>query len=147
MMAAENAKAEASLKALATAHGVGAAAASKQVAAIEEIGFEFTEAAHAVQPERCDSPFRYSFSMTGYSCERANARDRLCGSTVVGAAFWIEPGMGLRGQQTGTHLERGHLPPPRIRRRYGRAVAPVYSRKRSIYFGVTVSCLRSFTLT
>ena len=49
MMAAENAKAEASLKALATAHGVGAAAASKQVAAIEEIGFEFTEAAHAVQ--------------------------------------------------------------------------------------------------
>ncbi|MCC6363022.1 MAG: hypothetical protein IT165_05825 [Bryobacterales bacterium] len=49
MMAAENAKAEASLKALATAHGVGAAAAAKQVAAIEEIGFEFTEAAHAVQ--------------------------------------------------------------------------------------------------
>jgi hypothetical protein len=49
MMAAENAKAEASLRALATAHGVGAAAASKQVAAIEEIGFEFTEAAHAVQ--------------------------------------------------------------------------------------------------
>jgi hypothetical protein len=49
MMAAENAKAEASLKALATAHGVGAAAATKQVAAIEEIGFEFTEAAHAVQ--------------------------------------------------------------------------------------------------
>ena len=49
MMAAENAKAEASLKALATAHGLGAAAASKQVAAIEEIGFEFTEAAHAVQ--------------------------------------------------------------------------------------------------
>lgn len=49
MMAAENAKAEASLKALATAHGVGAAAATRQVAAIEEIGFEFTEAAHAVQ--------------------------------------------------------------------------------------------------
>ena len=49
MMAAENAKAEASLKALATAHGVGAAAASKQVAAIEDIGFEYTEAAHAVQ--------------------------------------------------------------------------------------------------
>ena len=49
MMAAENAKAEASLKVLATAHGAGAAAASKQVAAIEEIGFEFTEAAHAVQ--------------------------------------------------------------------------------------------------
>lgn len=49
MMAAENAKAEASLKALAAAHGVGAAAAAKQVAAIEEIGFEFTEAAHAVQ--------------------------------------------------------------------------------------------------
>ncbi|MCC6394793.1 MAG: hypothetical protein IT167_29640 [Bryobacterales bacterium] len=49
MMAAENAKVEASLKALATAHGVGAAAATKQVAAIEEIGFEFTEAAHAVQ--------------------------------------------------------------------------------------------------
>jgi hypothetical protein len=49
MMAAENAKAEASLKALATAHGVGAAAATRQVATIEEIGFEFTEAAHAVQ--------------------------------------------------------------------------------------------------
>ena len=49
MMAAENAKAEASLKALATAHGVGADAATRQVAAIEEIGFEFTEAAHAVQ--------------------------------------------------------------------------------------------------
>lgn len=48
-MAAENAKSEASLKALATAHGLGAAAATKQVAAIEEIGFEFTEAAHAVQ--------------------------------------------------------------------------------------------------
>jgi hypothetical protein len=49
MMAAENAKAEASLKALANAHGVDAAAATKQVAAIEEIGFEYTEAAHAVQ--------------------------------------------------------------------------------------------------
>ncbi len=49
MMAAENAKAEASLKALANAHGVGAAAAARQVAAVEEIGFEYTEAAHAVQ--------------------------------------------------------------------------------------------------
>jgi gas vesicle protein len=49
MLAAENAKAEASLKALANAHGVGAAAAAKQVSAIEEIGFEYTEAAHAVQ--------------------------------------------------------------------------------------------------
>ena len=49
LMAAENAKAEASLKALANAHGVGAAAAAKQVTAIEEIGFEYTEAAHAVQ--------------------------------------------------------------------------------------------------
>jgi len=49
MMAAENAKAEASLKALANAHGVGAAAAARQVVAIEEIGFEYTEAAHAVQ--------------------------------------------------------------------------------------------------
>ncbi len=49
MMAAENAKAEASLKALANAHGVGAAAAAMQVSAIEEIGFEYTEAAHAVQ--------------------------------------------------------------------------------------------------
>jgi len=49
MMAAENAKAEASLKALANAHGVGAATAAKQVSAIEEIGFEYTEAAHAVQ--------------------------------------------------------------------------------------------------
>jgi hypothetical protein len=49
MMAAQNAKAEASLKALANAHGVGAVAAARQVAAIEEIGFEYTEAAHAVQ--------------------------------------------------------------------------------------------------
>jgi hypothetical protein len=49
MMAAENAKAEASLKALANAHGVGAAAAARQVSAIEDIGFEYTEAAHAVQ--------------------------------------------------------------------------------------------------
>jgi gas vesicle protein len=49
MMAAENAKAEASLKALANAHGVGAVAAARQVSAIEEIGFEYTEAAHAVQ--------------------------------------------------------------------------------------------------
>jgi hypothetical protein len=49
MMAAENAKAEASLKALANAHGVGAAAATRQVSAIEEIGFEYTEAAHAVE--------------------------------------------------------------------------------------------------
>ncbi|GIW56063.1 MAG: hypothetical protein KatS3mg082_2467 [Nitrospiraceae bacterium] len=49
LMAAENAKAEASLRALANAHGVGAAAAARQVAAIEEIGFEYTEAAHAVQ--------------------------------------------------------------------------------------------------
>jgi hypothetical protein len=49
MMAAGNAKAEASLKALANAHGVGAAAAVRQVSAIEEIGFEYTEAAHAVQ--------------------------------------------------------------------------------------------------
>jgi len=49
MMAAGNAKAEASLKALANAHGVGAAAAARQVSAIEEIGFEYTEAAHAVQ--------------------------------------------------------------------------------------------------
>ncbi len=49
MMAAENAKAEASLKALANAHGVGATAAARQVAAIEEIGFEYTDAAHAVQ--------------------------------------------------------------------------------------------------
>jgi len=49
MMAAANAKAEASLKALANAHGVGAVAAARQVSAIEEIGFEYTEAAHAVQ--------------------------------------------------------------------------------------------------
>ncbi|HOQ46763.1 MAG TPA: hypothetical protein PK157_15700 [Bryobacteraceae bacterium] len=49
MMAAENAKAEASLKALANAHGAGAAAAAKQVSAIQEIGFEYAEAAHAVQ--------------------------------------------------------------------------------------------------
>ncbi|MEN6533098.1 MAG: hypothetical protein ABFD89_05505 [Bryobacteraceae bacterium] len=49
MMAAENAKAEASLKALAKAHGVGAEAAARQVGVIEDIGFEYTEAAHAVQ--------------------------------------------------------------------------------------------------
>jgi hypothetical protein len=49
IMAAENAKAEASLRALANARGVGAIAAARQVSAIEEIGFEYTEAAHAVQ--------------------------------------------------------------------------------------------------
>jgi hypothetical protein len=49
MMAAENAKAEGSFKALANAHGVGAAAAARQVSAIEDIGFEYTEAAHAVE--------------------------------------------------------------------------------------------------
>ncbi len=49
MMAAENAKAEASLKALAKAHGLGADAAARQVGVIEDIGFEYTEAAHAVQ--------------------------------------------------------------------------------------------------
>ncbi|MCW5983511.1 MAG: hypothetical protein KIT09_35800, partial [Bryobacteraceae bacterium] len=48
-LAAENAKAEASLKALAKAHGLSGAAAAKQVALIEEIGFEYTAAAHAVQ--------------------------------------------------------------------------------------------------
>jgi hypothetical protein len=37
--------------------------------------------------DRCDSPFRYSFAITGYSRDWANARDRLCGSTVEGAAF------------------------------------------------------------
>ena len=49
MMAAQNAKAEASLKALAGAHGISAAAVGRHTAAIEQIGFEYTEAAHAIQ--------------------------------------------------------------------------------------------------
>lgn len=49
IMAAENARAEASLKALATAHGVGAAARPRGRWRRLKIGFEFTEAAHAVQ--------------------------------------------------------------------------------------------------
>jgi len=49
MLAAENAKAEAGVRAMAQAHGVSAAAAARHVAAIEQIGFEFTEAAQAVK--------------------------------------------------------------------------------------------------
>ena len=49
MMAAQNAKAEASLKALAGAHGISAAAVKQHTVALEEIGFEYTEAAHAIQ--------------------------------------------------------------------------------------------------
>jgi len=49
MMAAQNSKAEASLKALAGAHGISAAAVQQHTAAIEDIGYEFTEAAHAIQ--------------------------------------------------------------------------------------------------
>lgn len=50
MLAAENARARHSLNALATAYGVGAAAAAEQVAPNEVIGFEYTEAAHTVSP-------------------------------------------------------------------------------------------------
>ncbi|MGB9611494.1 MAG: hypothetical protein ACPL7M_11030, partial [Bryobacteraceae bacterium] len=49
MLAAENAKAEAGVRAMAEAHGVSAAAAARHVAAIEQIGFEYTEAAQAVK--------------------------------------------------------------------------------------------------
>ncbi|MBI3682805.1 MAG: hypothetical protein HY235_20715 [Acidobacteria bacterium] len=73
MMAAKHAKAEASLKALATAHGVGAAAASKQVAAIEEIGFEFTEAAHAVQRLPIESGGLRSFNWAALDRDRGKA--------------------------------------------------------------------------
>ena len=41
----------------------------------------------------CDPPFRYSFSMTGYSRAYAKAGLRLFGSTVVGTAFWTLPGI------------------------------------------------------
>jgi hypothetical protein len=46
---AENAKAEAGVRAMAQAHGVSAAAAARHVAAIQQIGFEYTEAAQAVK--------------------------------------------------------------------------------------------------
>jgi Holliday junction resolvasome RuvABC DNA-binding subunit len=49
MLAAENAKAEAGVRAMAQAHGASAAAAARHVAAIEQIGFEYTEAAQAVK--------------------------------------------------------------------------------------------------
>jgi len=49
MLAAENAKAEAGVRAMAQAHGVSAAAAARHVAAIEQIGFEYTEAAQAIK--------------------------------------------------------------------------------------------------
>jgi len=49
MLAAQNAKAEAGVRAMAQAHGVSAAVAARHVAAIEQIGFEYTEAAQAVK--------------------------------------------------------------------------------------------------
>jgi Holliday junction resolvasome RuvABC DNA-binding subunit len=49
MMAAQNAKAEAGVRAMAQAHGVSAAAAARHVEAIEQIGFEYNEAAQAVK--------------------------------------------------------------------------------------------------
>ncbi|MCZ2156540.1 MAG: hypothetical protein LC114_22000 [Bryobacterales bacterium] len=49
MAAAENAKAAASLKALAQLHGVGSGSAARHVATVEDPDFEFTQAAHAVQ--------------------------------------------------------------------------------------------------
>ena len=49
MLAAENAKAEAGVRAMAQAHGASAASAARHVAAIEQIGFEYTEAAQAVK--------------------------------------------------------------------------------------------------
>jgi len=49
MLAAENAKAEAGVRAMAQAHGASAASAAGHVAAIEQIGLEYTEAAQAVK--------------------------------------------------------------------------------------------------
>ena len=49
MLAAQNAKAEAGVRAMAQAHGVSAAAAARHVEAIEQIGFEYNEAAQAVK--------------------------------------------------------------------------------------------------
>jgi hypothetical protein len=43
--------------------------------------------------DRCDSPFRYSLSITGYSRVWTNARHRLLGITVAGAALATEPGI------------------------------------------------------
>jgi hypothetical protein len=99
MMAAENAKAEASLKALATAHGVGAAAASKQVAAIEDIGFEYTEAAHAV--ERlivADMDLAKAEGLAKLAKDAAAVQNVSAGEAMEGIVLAIESGAsrGLR---------------------------------------------------
>ena len=47
----------------------------------------------AASADLCDSPFLYSFSISGYARSCVNARHRDCGSTVAGAAFWTFPGM------------------------------------------------------
>lgn len=99
MMAAENAKAEASLRALATAHGVGAAAASKQVAAIEEIGFEFTEAAHAVQRLIvADMDLAKAEGLAKLAKDAAAVQDVSAGEAMEGIVLAIESGAsrGLR---------------------------------------------------
>jgi len=99
MMAAENAKAEASLRALATAHGVGAAAASKQVAAIEEIGFEFTEAAHAVQRLIvADMDLAKSEGLAKLAKDAAAVQNVSAGEAMEGIVLAIESGAsrGLR---------------------------------------------------
>ncbi|MDX2150918.1 MAG: hypothetical protein SFV54_09300 [Bryobacteraceae bacterium] len=99
MMAAENAKAEASLKALATAHGVGATAAAKQVAAIEDIGFEYTEAAHAV--ERlivADMDLAKAQGLAKLAKDAAAVQNVSAGEAMEGIVLAIESGAsrGLR---------------------------------------------------
>jgi hypothetical protein len=47
--------------------------------------------------DRCDSPFRYSFSISGQARSRMNARQRVGGSTVRGAAFRTLPGIWKDG--------------------------------------------------
>jgi hypothetical protein len=44
---------------------------------------------------RGDSLFLYSFSIIGYARSWTNARHKDCGSTVIGAAFWIVPGISV----------------------------------------------------
>jgi hypothetical protein len=43
--------------------------------------------------DRCDSPFLYSFSISGYARSWTKVLHNDCGSTVVAAAFRTEPGI------------------------------------------------------
>ena len=120
MMAAENAKAEASLRALATAHGIGAAAASKQVAAIEDIGFEFTEAAHAVQRLIvADMDLAKSEGLAKLAKDAAAVQNVSAGEAMESIVLAIESGASRGLRTLGNEL----MPPPPDARR--RAVGPI----------------------